>query len=102
MAKKKRSRRSKSMTLPLAIVAPLGMYVVERGQDLANGVEPSLVGDRVVQHFTGYSIKANNFDWPRLKQGLLPVTVGILVHKMAGRLGINRAIASAGIPYIRV
>jgi len=37
-----------------------------------------------------------------MRLGLMPLAVGVLVHKVAGRLGINRAIASTGIPFIRI
>lgn len=58
----------------------------------------------LVKDFTGYQPdpRYDAFKFNRMKEGLLPVMVGILVHKLAGRLGINRALGRAGVPIIRI
>lgn len=35
-------------------------------------------------------------------KGILPVVGGVMVHKVASKLGVNRALARAGIPFLRV
>jgi hypothetical protein len=42
------------------------------------------------------------FEGWRLRYGLLPVALGLGVHKIAGSLGINRMLSQAGIPLIRI
>ncbi|GAH98844.1 unnamed protein product [marine sediment metagenome] len=37
-----------------------------------------------------------------MKHGLYPFLGGALLHKAANRLGVNRAIARSGIPWIRI
>lgn len=45
---------------------------------------------------------AGTFEFHRMKRGALPLVMGVLGHKVATKLGINRAISSAGIPYLRI
>jgi hypothetical protein len=37
-----------------------------------------------------------------LMQGVGPIVVGVFVHKLASKLGINRGLARAGVPFLRV
>jgi hypothetical protein len=53
---------------------------------------------------TGFNPYATPMTWEswRLKYGLVPVIAGVAVHKLANLLGVNRAIAGAGIPILRI
>lgn len=101
MAKKRRRRRSNGFTIPVAIVAPLAMEGVETLQLVQDG-NASLALDRLTQHYTGYSPNLNDWKWERLKGGAIPLMIGVLVHKLAGKFGVNRALGRAGVPFIRI
>jgi hypothetical protein len=50
-----------------------------------------------------YSPANKKFTTARLHLGLYPMVAGFLVHKIVGGwLGVNRAIAAAGVPMIRL
>jgi hypothetical protein len=59
------------------------------------------MGNYLQAGFTGIGTDGK-FNLGNLRSGLLPVASGFLVHMFAGKLGINRAIARAGIPLIRL
>jgi len=101
MAKKTKSRRAE-MTLPLAVIGgmiPLGIRAYNGYK--ANGVVG--MGDGVTSGLTGYSVFSKKFEWAAMSEGLLPILAGILVHKfVGGKLGVNRALANARVPLLRV
>lgn len=66
------------------------------GGDVAGGVQG------VIIHTTGYNTDTHSFHWPTFAQSYGPVLAGVLLHKLAGRLGVNRAISRAGIPIFRI
>jgi hypothetical protein len=103
----KRSSGRKQFTLPLAVVAgfvPLAYTTYKHYQ--WNGMGgPEGAGDLFVRSLTGFSPNTaygKVWEFKRLNWGLMPILGGLLVHKIAGRLGVNRAIAGAGIPIIRL
>lgn len=59
-------------------------------------------GDGILSGLTGYSTFDKKWHADIMAANLGPLVAGVLVHKMAGRLGINRAIAKAGIPVVRI
>ena len=103
MAKpKKQIRRRRKNTISLAIAAPIAAQ-------LAVGVWPRLkVGNiegatnEILRDYTGFDIIAKNWDASRMRSGALPVAVGAMVHKVANMLGVNSALARAGIRWIRI
>lgn len=101
MAKKKIKRRTRKTTIPVAVMAGLAV-------GLSNPVKTALTGDlnlaaaQLSTGFTGYDPQTNTWKLNRMKKGILPVMVGAGVHKVAGKLGINRIIASTGIPWVRI
>lgn len=110
----KRSRRSWSrakaarpkMTIPLAVVAGFAPVATST---YTHGRQYGITGpEGAVSEFsrTMIGIDPNNMNagfqaW-RMKWGLLPVVIGLVVHKAAGYFGINRMIAKAGVPLIRI
>jgi hypothetical protein len=52
--------------------------------------------------FTGYNPQGGMWDYRYLKSGLFPVIGGLMIHKLASKLGVNRAMSNAGIPFIRI
>jgi hypothetical protein len=55
-----------------------------------------------VHNTIGYNGWSKGWDMAGMKTGLFPILAGIMVHKLAGALGVNRMLAAAGIPYLRV
>jgi len=103
MAKKKRNGRKKNgFSIPIVIVGPIAYNIAQRIDEINRDVSWAEVMDRLQYSYTGYSTVHKNFKWDRLSQGALPLAVGALVHKLAGRFGVNRALASAGIPVLRI
>lgn len=103
MAKKKKRRRANKFTLPITIVAPMaavGVDVVKYSND--RGLSSGMY--RLTEIMTGYNPnnKSDPWDISRMKSGLFPILAGMVVHKIAGRLGVNRALGKAGVPYLRV
>lgn len=98
---RKAKRRASKMTLPIAPLAGLGAGLVQP-------VEVALSGDYrgaafvLCRAYTGFDPFTNSFKLSNLKQGLLPLLVGVGAHKVAGMVGINRMLAAAKIPLVRV
>jgi len=97
MAKRsKKGRRAKKMTIPLSVAAPLGLAAFWTFQNLSRGDYT-----QVRQDFTGVGAD-NKFAVQNLMPMYAPLAAGIVVHKIAGKVGVNKVIAQAGIPFIRV
>lgn len=100
MAKKKK-RRSRSFTIPVAMVAglaPLGNSVVTgiRNDGLTGMAKETTFA------LTGYDYYAHNWQPSFMWNGTYPILLGWGIHKVAQVLGINRALGAAGIPFIRI
>lgn len=106
MAKKASGRRRAGFTLPLAVVAGFASPVSRTwGHFRSNG----LTGEEgAVAEFSRTMIGINPYANPvqfeswRLRYGLYPVVLGLLVHKVASWVGINRMIAQAHVPVVRI
>jgi len=101
---RKRARRRKKTTLPLGIVVPVageGIKAFTYGMEHPDAF-PQRVIDMVSMDYTGYSPFSGNWKMSRLKYGLFPLVGGYIIHKGATMLGLNRAIASAGVPLLRI
>jgi len=94
------------MTIPIAPVAGLvaGLAAppeVSFIDHLQKGeIRPAL--GRLTANYTGYNIDTGTWDYNELKNGLLPLFVGMIVHMAASRLGVNRMLGRARVPLIRV
>lgn len=103
MAKKKRSRRY-TMTIPIAPIIGLGVGLAE---PLSNAIFKG-EWDTSLNHlgaiYTGYNAMAGEFQPDMLKKGLFPLILGALVHKFVGGppLNVNRMLARAKVPFIRI
>ena len=100
---RKRKRRSRGMTIPLApVIGLIG--------PMAPRIIPSLIrGDfggalhEARNIYTGFDEHGNfHFEW--LMQGIMPLIGGLLVHKFVGGapLNANRILANANVPFIRI
>jgi hypothetical protein len=96
-------RRSKAgFTLPLGVVggfAPLGIVAVQSYQ---SGGLPNMA-EQLALHTTGWHYTTRTFNPGYLVRGWGPVVLGLLAHKIiGGKLGVNRALGRAGVPFIRI
>jgi len=106
MAKKKKSHRSRGFTIPLAPIG--GLYVGIASPFLANDPVGKLIsGDYqggvkdMAQRLAGQD--NNGFRLDILMRTYLPIVLGLLIHKfVGGSLGLNRMLARAKVPFVRV
>jgi hypothetical protein len=100
-AKAKRGGRRGGFTLPLAAIMGFApMFGAAMKDYKAGGAYGAAAG--LSLRTTGWDIVDQKWRPEYLLQGLGPVFLGMMVHKMAGRMGINRALANAGIPLLRL
>ena len=113
MARKK-SRKKRSFTIPLTIVAPIVAIpmVPSRsgwasplndakagrwtsvGAHLVNGFQPFFEIDNPVTFAGKFSLHIPRY--------LAMIVGGVISHKIASFLGVNRALGRAGVPVVRV
>ena len=94
-------RRSSSMGIPVFPLAGLAVGMAPVIKEMAGG---NMVGaGRLLQYFyTPWDPWSNKFSVAGMRQGMLPLVTGILIHKyIGGKLGLNRSLAQAGVPLIR-
>lgn len=95
-----RSHRRAS-TIPLAAVAGFGPLAFNFIGDAKNlGLETA--GRNIVQNLTGYNMADGVWSTSYLKNGAFPILAGFAVHMIASKLGINRALGRARVPWLRV
>lgn len=101
---KRRHGRPKA-TLSLGILAglaPTAAFAYDGfkvGGDQGGIVEAA---HRVTMRLTGYEWKGGVWSAAEFTKGWVPLLVGAFVHKTANRFGVNRMIARAGIPLLRI
>lgn len=103
MAKKKKGRKKSGFTipiLPIAGMAPGLIYGYKRGKQYGweEGVR-SMMGA-----YTGYHVYADGtgvWSFKNMLRGAIPLAIGMIGHKIFGKLGINRALAAAKVPVLR-
>ena len=93
------TRRKAGMTLPLAVIAGIVPTAVGVWNRRSSG---QAVADYLQAGFTGITPGTGQFNFANLRTGLLPIAAGFGVHMIASRLGINRALGRARIPFIRI
>lgn len=101
MAKVKRHKRPQP-TVPVAVLAgfaPFAMHLVQGYREAGFAG----VANNAVLDTTGYYPLENRFDWKwPVAKFYGPVLAGMLAHRVAGMVGINRTLARAGVPFLRV
>lgn len=101
MAKSKKfHRRNGGVKIPVAVLAGFAPLALNVYNVSGGGIGRMLW--MATQAMTGYDTDTKKWWAPNLMKGLVPILMGITVHKIAGRLGINRALGQAGIPMLRV
>ena len=96
----RRPRRA-SKTISLAMIAGLAPLTVGTAKVFqASGATAAAY--HAVAALTGYRVEDREWKLSHMRTGAFPILAGFLVHKVAGRLGVNRALGRAGIPFVRV
>lgn len=98
---KKKSHQRKKATFPLAIVA-----------GLLPGVQRTITGfqsggmkggaQQAALVYLGYNYDTATWHPNMMWYGTAPLLLGLIVHRVASRLGVNRALAATGIPFVRL
>lgn len=98
---KKKHRRRGGFKVSIAIVAGL-LPGVSRllYHTQAGGIQG--LSTEAARIYTGYDPASGRWIPSLMWYGFLPLTLGVVIHKVASKLGINRALGQAGIPFIRV
>lgn len=91
------------MTIPLAPVLGLAAGLA-RPITLAMGGNIETAIQVATRNYTGYDTVAKKFDIMQLANGVLPLVIGLLVHKFVGGapLNANRLLGRAKVPVIRI
>ena len=106
---KKKSRRIRSFTIPLAPVIGIsaGLFTPAKGHS-SGPINQLMAGNwedafrQLAKNYTGVDISTGKWDFEALQRGLLPLIIGIATHKLASYLGVNRALGRARVPLIRI
>lgn len=94
--KKGRRHGRRKMTVPIAIAAP----VLAMGYDIATKAMSGNVAG-LKGTYTGVW-ENGKFNAGQVIETYGPLAAGAIIHIAASKLGVNRAIASAGVPLMRV
>lgn len=93
-----RIRRRPKFTLPMAVV---GGFVPTFVGIWNRRSSAQAMGDYIQQGWTGIG-STGRFSLDNLRLGAIPALAGFVVHMVASKLGINRALGRARIPLLRV
>lgn len=97
------SHRRRGFTLPILALAgfvPFG-YGVWTQRNETGGIPEYL--SRALTGYSPNNVGGYRWHWNALVHTWGPIALGIIGHKIiGGRLGVNRALASAGVPFFRL
>jgi len=102
--KAKRHARAKT-TIPLALVVGFAPMVTRFLTNATKGEGIEYAGKRALEDLTGYRVEDGKWSLGgdhTAKYGLYPILVGLVVHKLANKVGINAALGRAGVPLLRL
>jgi len=106
---RRRRRRRRSMTIPVAPVIGLatGIFAPSAfGPTIAERIQQGRwtdAGKIAALQYLGYDVYTGKWDIFKAR-GLLPIAMGLLVHKFVGGspLNLNRMLARHNIPLVRI
>lgn len=105
----KRKRRRQGFSIPLAPIAGLACGLLTNSQGWSP-VEFALAGNwqfavaALAQNYLGFDPISGKIDLLMMKNGTLPLVLGLMIHKFVGGrpLNANAMLARAGVPLIRI
>jgi len=100
--KGKKTHRRRQATIPVAVVAGFGPLVASGIRGWRNETFRG-ASKEMLFALTGVDIDNEpHFNPGFMVNGTIPILGGILVHKVASKLGVNRALGRMGLPYLRI
>lgn len=98
-----RRRRNgvKGMTIPVALMVGFLPITLEAINGAQRGGWKGMA-HQVAYSFTGWDTDTRTWEQSRLKGGLYPVLIGMGVHWIADKMGVNRALQRAKMPILRI
>lgn len=94
---------ARKLNIPIAIIGGLAAGLADPVGRILDG---NLSGAMklVSMRYTGFNPEDGKFYIEALKKGVVPLIAGILIHKFVGGapLNVNKALANAGVPIIRI
>ena len=99
-----KTKRRYKMTIPIAPTIGLAVGLIAPAQLLFAGKMTAAV-EKLAHSYLGirFATRAPKFDMSGLAQGVLPLVIGLLVHKfVGGSLGLNRMLGRAKVPLLRL
>lgn len=100
MAKTKKIHHRAKATIPISVVLGFAPGI---GQVWNNRSSVQSMANAGSKAYLGYDPAAGVFNPSYMKAGLLPVAIGFAVHRfVGGSLGVNRMLAGARIPLLRL
>lgn len=104
--RRKTRKMARSMNLPMGVLMGVGAgFVINQNSN--SPLQNALNGDyenavrRYIENMSGLDVKTGKWD-PLRAKGALALLVGVGLHKLAGRFGVNQALGRAGVPLIRI
>jgi hypothetical protein len=95
----------RSMTIPIALLAGVGAGMIGPAQEMAGGKWSTGIR-HIIENYSGvYVHDGGSVSFTdKWKNGIIPLILGALIHKYVGGkpLNVNRALGSAGVPFIRI
>jgi len=104
---KNRVHHKAQMTVPLAVVGgfmPLLDFMAgsfAAGPGSPEGLVRHMARD-LCMITTGYDTWNKKWNMSHMWRGTFPILLGLGVHKLATKFGLNRALGRAGIPFLRI
>ena len=93
--KKRRGGSRKAKSIPIAVAAPLA-YI---GADIA---KLGMAGDWKSVGYVMTGVKDGKFDGGRVVATYGPTMVGVVVHKVANKVGLNNYVRRATMGYLSI
>ena len=106
--RRRKTRAKRKFTLPVAIVAPVGLTVGNALLATVPHKDPATKAyaffERLTWLFTGWSNNLKKWEGKGIASGLLPILIGGMIHKFVGGkpLNVNRMLGRAQVPIVRV
>jgi len=89
------------MTISVAVMGGLLAGLEQPAEALFRG-DYSTAMKRLSYGYTGWNAWTHSWDPRGMQQGLMPLMIGVGVHKLANAFGVNRMLAKSKIPFLRV
>jgi len=85
-------------------VAVIAGFLPGAGASISDFQQYGLKGatTMISRRYIGFDPQSGIFKPSLMWGGTFPLVLGLIVHKVAGMMGVNRALANAGIPFLRI